>query len=98
MRFYLKKENYRVLASIFKISRGDRHIIRWEAFVHSMDALGFKYCKDKGTKRTFKPRRLELQHNFKWHQGNLRPDLQDHMAVKLNEKFGWTGESFKKTE
>lgn len=38
---------------------------RW---VKSMGVLGFSYCKDKGSRRTFKPRGSELKHNFRWHQ------------------------------
>ncbi|KAL1937601.1 hypothetical protein VTO73DRAFT_12987 [Trametes versicolor] len=72
MPFYLKSDSYRVLASIFKIKAGDRHTIRWKDFVHSMDALGFKYYNDVGSKRTFKPRRVEFLHSFKWHEPQKR--------------------------
>ncbi|EIW53623.1 uncharacterized protein TRAVEDRAFT_52741 [Trametes versicolor FP-101664 SS1] len=101
MPFYLKDKYYRVMASIFKISRGDRHSIHWNDFVHTMKALGYAYSNDKGSKRTFKPRRVELKHDFKSREpkeGQLEPYRQDDMAPKLTAKLGWTASSFKLKE
>lgn len=42
--------------------RSDSYLRR----VQTMDAIGFDCCKKGGSKRTFKPRRLELGHNFRW--------------------------------
>ncbi|OJT03892.1 hypothetical protein TRAPUB_5417 [Trametes pubescens] len=33
-----------------------------------MNALEFDYCKATGSKRAFRPRRLELKHVFRWHE------------------------------
>ncbi|OJT12690.1 hypothetical protein TRAPUB_10761 [Trametes pubescens] len=56
------------MASIFRIKTGDHHPIRWEDFVRSMNALGFDYYKDVGSKRTFERRCLGLKHKFKWNE------------------------------
>ncbi|EIW51989.1 uncharacterized protein TRAVEDRAFT_53973 [Trametes versicolor FP-101664 SS1] len=96
MSFYLKHRNFKVMASIFKISTGDRHSIRWEDFVHTMSALGFRYSTNKGSQRTFKPRRSELKPNFRCHEERqLDAYRQDVIAPKLTAHFGWTASSFK---
>lgn len=36
--------------------------------MQSMNALGFDYYKDVGSKWTFEPRSMGLKQKFKWHE------------------------------
>lgn len=55
------------------------HLVRFFSCltrVQSMDDLGFNYCKKLGSKRTFKPRRLEATPSFRWHEVCLEPEAR----------------------
>ncbi|KAI0667815.1 hypothetical protein C8Q78DRAFT_1081702 [Trametes maxima] len=98
MVFVLRRRDFEVFESLFRIDGAARREVDWEDFRRAFERLDFKQCNGHGSARYFKALGDPPRETFHWHRphdGIITPDAQGRMRKKMERLYEWTEASFR---
>ncbi|KAI0652700.1 hypothetical protein C8Q79DRAFT_1005869 [Trametes meyenii] len=97
MVFVLRRKDFEVFESLFRIDGAARRELDWEDFRQAFEWLDFKQCNGHGSARYFKALGKSPRRPFHWHRphnGIITTDAQGRMQKKMEGLYEWTESSF----
>ncbi|KAI0351075.1 hypothetical protein OH77DRAFT_1524438 [Trametes cingulata] len=102
MKYWLNKKTYKIMSSLFGGAGKNRGILKWRDFVSAMSKLGFKCtaASSGGPRRIFEAKDDAKLPSFSWDEpsnlkgGELSPLEKARLAKELQERYGWTKDTF----
>ncbi|KAI0352136.1 hypothetical protein OH77DRAFT_1523596 [Trametes cingulata] len=102
MRYWLNKRTYRIMSSLLGGSVKPTGTLKWRDFVSAMSKLGFKCtpASSGGPRRLFQAEDDPKLPSFSWNEpssaksGDIDPEEKARLAQLLEERYGWTKDTF----